>query len=234
MRKNYVIIVAGGQGSRMQSSLPKQFLSIGEKPILMHTIQAFDLAGVNIILVLPQDHFSTWTSLCEQHAFHMPMQIVAGGSTRYHSVKNGLTLVKETASTDSRTKDNQCTYVAVHDAARPFVSPAAIQESFHQAKQYGSFVPSLPLTESLRQVTTAGNQAVDRAHYRSIQTPQIFPAETLLAAYNKPYQSTFTDDASVYEAAGHTIHLGQGWQENIKITTPQDLSWAEYWIAQNA
>ncbi len=233
MKNNYVIIVAGGHGSRMQSSLPKQFMLLAGKPLLMHTLNAFLLAGVEIILVLPKDHFSTWSDLCQQYNFQTPIQLVAGGETRYHSVKNGLVMVKETASTDTPAKDHQNTYVAVHDAARPFISPSGIQSAFDQAVQYGSFVPALPLTESLRHITDAGNQAVDRANYRSIQTPQIFPTAALKTAYNKPYQPSFTDDASVYEAAGHTIHLGQGWQENIKITTPQDLAWAEYYLKQD-
>ena len=224
--------MAGGQGSRMQSSLPKQFLPLAGRPLLMHTLDAFAAAGIATILVLPQDHFSTWSSLCQQYSYHQPVQVTAGGETRYHSVKNGLALVSDNSAPGS--KASATSYVAVHDAARPFVSPSAIQSAFEQAAQYGSFVPALLLTESLRLVTKAGNQAVDRADYRSIQTPQIFATDALKSAYNKPYQPSFTDDASVYEAAGNAIHLGQGWQENIKITTPQDLVWAEYWLKQKA
>lgn len=215
--KKYALIVAGGKGLRMGGELPKQFLPIGGKPVLMHTIEAFYKydARVRIILVLPPEQQDFWVELCARHNFGLPHIIAHGGETRFHSVRNGLAQVEEGA------------LVAVHDGVRPFVSPQVIARCYTLAEQHAAVVPVIDVVETVRQLTTDADVetsiTVDRNRYKLVQTPQTFRATVLKAAYEQTYSPHFTDDASVVEAAGVPVHLTPGNRENIKITTPFDL-----------
>ncbi|MEG0949271.1 MAG: 2-C-methyl-D-erythritol 4-phosphate cytidylyltransferase [Bacteroidales bacterium] len=214
----YAIIVAGGKGLRMGQELPKQFIAIGERPILMHAIQAFYHAdkAVSLILVLPKEQMEYWEALCELHCFKVPVRIAEGGSTRFHSVKNGLKLIDGDG------------LVAIHDGVRPFVSQQVIENAFQAAEQFGGAIPMIDMIDSVREVTPDGkSHPLDRERFKLVQTPQTFRTELIRSAYEMPYDKSFTDDASVFEAAGHTIHCIAGNRENIKITTPFDLLIAE-------
>ena len=215
--KRYAIIVAGGVGSRMQTTTPKQFLKLDGKPILMHTITRFveSSSDIEIIVALLPDQLAYWTQLCEEHQFTTKITLAAGGETRFHSVKNALALIPEDG------------VVAIHDAARPLVSPKIIFTAFKAAEMYGSAVPAIPLNDSIRQIDSTKSMAVDRSKYCIIQTPQCFTTQLLKKAYLKDYKYTFTDDASVVEAIGEKIHLIDGHSDNIKITNPRDLIIAE-------
>lgn len=214
---NNVIIVAGGKGLRMGSDLPKQFITIGGKPVLMHTIEAFynfDL-DINIILVLPLSHQNYWQELCEKYNFKINHMIANGGQTRFHSVKNGLGIVKEGI-------------VGVQDGVRPFASKEMIQRCFDAAEKYQAVIPVIDSTDSLREmVDDEKSKIVDRSKIRLVQTPQVFHFETLKEAYQTDFKETFTDDASVVESMGIGIHLVKGEVTNIKITTPLDLKIGE-------
>lgn len=219
--QNYVIIVAGGKGLRMGSDVPKQFLLVGGKPVLMHTIEAFHKADdeLRIILVLPGEQQSYWQRLCDEHHFTIPHLIATGGETRFHSVGNGLALIPD---------DDSDSVVGVHDGVRPFVSKDVILRCYEVAHEHGAAVPVVPVVETLRQVLPEGDSlTVDRNLYRLVQTPQVFRVSILKEAYRQPYVPTFTDDASVVEALGHRITLVDGNRENVKITTPSDLIFAE-------
>lgn len=209
----YVLIVAGGKGLRMGTDLPKQFLPIGGKPILMHTIDAFYTYNrdIRIILVLPRNQQAFWLDLCRKYCFDRPLQIVDGGETRYHSVKNGLALVETPA------------LVGVHDGVRPFVSSEVIGRCYAKALQNRAVVPCIRVVETVRHLQDGGSITVPRDEYRLVQTPQVFDAALLKQAYEQPYVSQFTDDASVVEAMGVSVSLVEGHRENIKITTPFDL-----------
>lgn len=217
----HVVIVAGGSGSRMQSELPKQFIELQSKPILMHTIERFAEfpEKLNIILVLPQKDIPLWEELCEKHSFQADITTVMGGQTRYHSVKNGLKTINDDQG-----------YVAIHDGVRPFIELETIALGFETAKEKGSAVVSVPLKDSIREVDGEANKAVERSAYRLIQTPQTFPVRKLKEAFASGYQEAFTDDASVYEFAGHSITLIEGDYKNIKLTTPEDLVVAEAFL----
>lgn len=219
------IIVAGGKGLRMGSDLPKQFLPIGGRPVLMHTLEAFERAipGIHLVLVLPADQQDFWHDLCEKHHFTLPHTIATGGETRFHSVKNGVSVL----CTDAQRTE----IVAVHDGVRPFVSVDVIRRCFDAAREYGAAVPVVPVLETLRQLSPPSSFTVDRSLFRLVQTPQTFQLPLLLKAYEQPYRDTFTDDASVVEALGHPITLVEGNRENIKITTPFDLTIAEALLA---
>ncbi|MFD2570730.1 2-C-methyl-D-erythritol 4-phosphate cytidylyltransferase [Spirosoma soli] len=211
----FAIIVAGGSGSRMKSSISKQFLPLNGKPILQHTIERFLAVSPapQIILVLPARDLLTWATLCEQHDFYPPIETVNGGPTRFQSVRNGLAAIRATDG-----------LVAVHDGVRPFVSPEIIQHSFETAARTGSAVTCVPVKDSVRIVDTEGNsQAVDRSRYRLVQTPQTFRLDLFRQAFQTEEQPFFTDCASVMEHAGFPITLIEGAYENIKITTPEDL-----------
>ena len=210
------IIVAGGKGERMQTEIPKQFIEIQGKPILMHSLEAFMRYddAVQLIVVLPLLQFGFWGELCKKHGFNLPHQIVAGGETRFHSVKNGLDIIKTPA------------LIAVHDAVRPLVSVDTITRCFNKAEKYGTAVPVVDLVDSIRQITENGSQSVNRSAYKLVQTPQVFDAKLLKEAYNQDFSAFFTDDASVVEAMGKEIHLVEGNRENIKITTLFDLEMA--------
>ena len=214
----YAILVAGGKGLRMGLELPKQFIEVGDRPILMHSIQAFYLADptIKIILVLPREQMEYWRALCELHHFKVPLQIVEGGSTRFQSVKNGLKLVAPGA------------LVAIHDGVRPFVTARMIHDAYACASQYGGAIPVIEVIDSVRMIGPAGDTVpVDRDSLKLVQTPQTFCSELIIKAYNVPYDKRFTDDASVYEAMGETVHCFAGDRKNIKITTPYDLLIAE-------
>ena len=215
-QKKYAIIVAGGSGSRMKSDLPKQFINIGGLPILMHTLKKFKEADADIelILVLPESQFEFWEELCKIHSEFIktiPHQLVAGGKSRFQSGKNGLQIIENEG------------LVAIHDGVRPFVSAENIRESFRIAEEKGNAVVSVPSKDSVR----VNGQAIDRATVRLIQTPQTFQVPLIKKAFETEELITFTDDASVAEHAGFTINLMEGSYENIKITTPEDLLWAE-------
>ena len=219
--QNYVIIVAGGKGLRMGSDVPKQFLPVGGKPVLMHTLETFHSADdeLRIILVLPAEQQSYWQELCNEHQFSVPHQIATGGETRFHSVGNGLALIPD---------DEEESVVGVHDGVRPFVSKEVILRCYKVAREQGTAIPVVPVVETLRQVLPEGNSlTVDRNLYRLVQTPQVFRVGILKEAYRQPYLPSFTDDASVVEALGHRIALVDGNRENVKITTPSDLIFAE-------
>lgn len=221
--KKYVIIVAGGKGLRMGKELPKQFLLLKDKPILMHTINRFieyDPA-ISIILVLPEAHQPYWKDLCRKYRFSISHQLAGGGETRFHSVQNGLKLV---------TQDG---WVAVHDGVRPFVSKETISACFTEAAVSGAAIPILPVIETLRKWTDNSSKTVNRDNYCTVQTPQVFHTELLKEAYRQPYVPLFTDDASVVENLGQSVSLVEGNRENIKITTPFDLQIGEI-LCQNA
>ncbi|MBB6609410.1 2-C-methyl-D-erythritol 4-phosphate cytidylyltransferase [Pontibacter sp. Tf4] len=213
----YAIIVAGGSGSRMQHDLPKQFIEVAGKPILMHTIERFYNYNptIRLIVVLPQEQLDTWRELCRKHEFKLFHMTVPGGTTRFGSVKNGLGAVMGEG------------LVAVHDGVRPFVETETIKAAFEAAANYGSAVVAISPKDSIRELTGSGSKAVPRANYKMVQTPQVFNATILRKAYEQPEQEHFTDDASVVESIGETIALVEGSYRNIKITTPEDLILAE-------
>lgn len=215
--EKYVIIVAGGSGKRMGGEMPKQFLLVAGKPILMHTVEAFAHAdeGFKFILVLPEAHFTTWHELVAEYNFSIPVTLVAGGAERFFSVKNALAHVPNGA------------LVAVHDGVRPFASKETILEAFAVAAEKGSAVPVIDEVDSLRRVQEGESQAVNRSEYKRVQTPQVFQSTILKKAYNQEFSFLFTDDASVVEGIGHAITLTTGNVENIKITTPHELLLAE-------
>ena len=212
--KRYAIIVAGGKGLRMGGELPKQFIPIEGRPVLMRTLDTFHACdeSIQIILVLPRDHQDYWRELCAQYQFVVPHRIADGGATRFHSVQNGLSLVDAPES-----------LVAVHDGVRPFVSHEVISRCYAEAEAHGAVVPVIPVVETVRQLTGEGSVTVDRNAYRLVQTPQTFRATLLRRAYEQPYTDAFTDDASVVEALGEAVTLVDGNRENIKLTTPFDL-----------
>lgn len=210
-----VVIVAGGKGLRMGSALPKQFLLINGKPLLMYTIEAFHLAdkSIRVILVLPRTQQLYWKSLCEQYHFTIEHEVTDGGETRFQSVKNGLALTLPEG------------IIGVHDGVRPLVSKEVICRCFNEVAKFKAVVPVIDMVESVRQITPiGGNISVDRCDYKLVQTPQVFDASLLHRAYGQTYSPLFTDDASVVEALGAEIHLTAGNRENIKITTRFDMS----------
>lgn len=213
----YVVIVAGGNGIRMGADVPKQFLCIGGRPVLMWTIEAFYNAdkSITVILVLPPGQQSYWKKLCKKYCFSIPYILTDGGKTRYDSVKNGLSEVQGDG------------IVAVHDGVRPFVSADLINRCFDEAFIHGAVIPVVRLKESIRKVSEGSSCAEDRTVYRIVQTPQVFDASVLTEAYNMPYSANFTDDASVVESTGRKIFLIEGENDNIKITMPIDLVIAE-------
>ncbi|MEQ9301395.1 MAG: 2-C-methyl-D-erythritol 4-phosphate cytidylyltransferase [Cyclobacteriaceae bacterium] len=221
----FAIIVAGGSGTRMSSNIPKQFIEIGEKPILMHTLEAFDRydAEIKIILVLPRSEQSVWEDLIDRHSFKVLHRIIDGGNSRFSSVKNGLSAIP----------DGSQGLVAIHDGVRPFVSSAMIDRSFEMAASSGNAIAAVVLKESIRKIADESSQHVPRTGYRLIQTPQTFAVAEIKAAFKQEEKETFTDDASVLEANGGKIHLYEGDYRNIKITTPDDLLWAEAFLAQS-
>ena len=213
---DYVIIVAGGKGLRMGSDIPKQFLPVGGRPVLMRTIERFREynADLQIILVLPKAQQAYWQQLCREYGFSVDYQLADGGETRFHSVQHGLALIPDAAEG----------VVGVHDGVRPFPSVEVIRRCYETARTAKAVVPVVPVVETLRHVSEGTKP---RGDYRLVQTPQTFDIQLLKAANRQPYCDDFTDDASVVERYGHAIALVEGNRENIKITTPYDLKIAE-------
>lgn len=223
---DYVIIVAGGKGLRMGSDLPKQFLPVGGKPVLMHTLERFRQYSpeLQIILVLPEAQQDYWHRLCDKYRFRMDYRLANGGATRFHSVQNGLALVPD----DARG------VVGVHDGVRPFPSIKVIRNCYETARRQQAAIPAIPVVETVRRLSGHDRRqsaTVPRDDYRLVQTPQVFDIQLLKAANRQPYSDAFTDDASVVESYGHAITLVEGNRENIKITTPFDMRVAEALLA---
>jgi 2-C-methyl-D-erythritol 4-phosphate cytidylyltransferase len=221
--KEYALIVAGGKGVRFGSSLPKQFVELKGKPVLLHTIEAFYryAADIHVVLVLPAEEIDTWHALAKAHAFDRPIAVKAGGATRFQSVKRGLESIPDDA------------LVAIHDGVRPLVSTDIISASFRNAAVHQGAVAAVPLKESLRMARSMesspapATQALDRSRYWIVQTPQTFRAAVIKSAYSSAEDPSLTDDASVAERAGYSVFLFEGSYRNIKITTADDLVMAE-------
>ncbi len=211
--------MAGGSGNRFNSVIPKQFLELNGRPILMHSIEAFYQYQhtIEIIVVLPFDQIEFWQTMCKKHQFFVKHQLVAGGSERYFSVKNGLQFVSP---------EN---LVAIHDGVRPLIDKSTIENCYKTAENEGNAIPVIDLTDSVREIQADGTSLhVDRKNYKLIQTPQVFRSTLILEAYKKGFSENFTDDASVLEAmTPGSIRLIKGNRQNIKITTPEDLIYAE-------
>lgn len=215
--ERFAILVAGGQGLRMGGDVPKQFLPLGGRPVLMHTIDRFREAfpDMHIIVVLPQGQHDYWHDLCRRHHLEGGFLTAPGGDTRFHSVLNGLNAIPADVSEG---------LVGVHDGVRPFVSRDTLRRCYEEAARSGTAVPVVPVVETLRHVSPDGeSMTVPRSDYRLVQTPQVFSLALLRRAYRQPYAPQFTDDASVVEALGERITLVEGNRENIKLTTPADL-----------
>ena len=214
MMTRYVLIVAGGKGLRMGNELPKQFIPVGGRPVLMYTLERFRQwdDSANLILVLPGGYPSYWERLCREHNCLIPHRVALGGETRFHSVQNALELVEGEG------------LIGIHDGVRPFVAPEVISACFAGAKRYGAAIPVAPMIDSIRETGAGGkSRPLDRNRYVTVQTPQVFRSELLREAYRQNYTPAFTDDASVVEAMGVEIHILAGNRENIKITDASDL-----------
>lgn len=218
-----VIIVAGGSGKRMGSVVPKQFLELNNKPVLMWTIEKFYTFdhNISIILVLPIDQVSYWDRLCIQFQFKIKHEIAFGGENRFESVKSGFKLVEKGSIT------------AIHDGVRPLVSLKTIEDCFRKAEKNGNAIPFVNLNESVRKIGKHKNKVMNREKIKIIQTPQIFSYNQLENAYDQEYNKSFTDDATIVEKLGYQINLVQGNVENIKLTTPFDMKLAEIYLNKN-
>jgi len=219
--KKFAVIVAGGSGVRMGAQIPKQFLELKGMPVLMHTLQLFYNYDpeMELILVLPENQHQFWSELCLKHAFGIGCQMVSGGDTRFHSVKNGLKLVSPNS------------VVFIHDGVRPLVRTETIERCYQVALLKGNAIPVMPVSDSLRKCENERNSSVDRSLFVSVQTPQTFRSELILEAFRQDYDPSFTDDASVLEKTGAEIFLTAGNPENIKITNPGDLIIAEAFLS---
>ncbi len=219
-RKKYAIIVAAGSGTRMGGDIPKQFISVGGKPLLRHTIEKFLSLSfpVGIIVVVNQEKKEYWKKYCQDYDFMDRYAIPSGGITRFHSVQNALQYLPD----DS--------VVAIHDGVRPFVTKEFLEEMFRQGEELGNAIPAIAPVETVREVSGPESYILRRDDIRLVQTPQVFRSEVIKAAYKLPYDPKFTDDASVAEAAGYRINLVDGLKYNIKITTPEDLEIAKLWL----
>ena len=215
--KKHIIIVAGGKGLRMGGDIPKQFLPVCGKPVLMRTLEAFHAydSSIHIILVLPVSQQAYWQDLCQEYQFTLAHDIANGGDTRFHSVKNGLALVEGEG------------LVGVHDGVRPFVSQEVITRCYEEASLNKAVIPVIGVVETVRHLTDEGSETVPRDQYKLVQTPQVFDVTLLRRAYQQEFTDMFTDDASVVEALGEKVFLVEGNRENIKLTTPFDLKLAE-------
>ncbi|MBQ8493448.1 MAG: 2-C-methyl-D-erythritol 4-phosphate cytidylyltransferase [Alistipes sp.] len=218
MAKRGIIIVAGGSGRRMQSALPKQFMILGGEPVVVRTINTFAEAvpGAEIIVVLPEEHLALWKNLAARFdvAVH---RVVAGGKERFDSVKRGIEALSP-----------EVEYIAVHDGVRALVSKKLIVRAMLEVEHNDAVIPVVDVVDSMRRIEGDGSVIVPRGELRIVQTPQLFRAEVLRRAYTQPYDVCFTDDASVVEAAGCRVTLIEGERSNIKLTTPEDMSWAEW------
>lgn len=212
--KKSVIVVAGGSGLRMGSSVPKQFLLLNNLPVLMHTLKRFYEFDVeiNIIVVLPENETERWKSLIAKYNFQIKHTITSGGPTRFHSVKNGLSHISENC------------LIAIHDGVRPLCSPTLINHCFEEAENFSNAIPAIKITDSIRETNRENNFSLDREKLRIIQTPQCFKSSPLIKAYENKNAESFTDDAGVFESSGNKIHLVNGEKSNIKITEYTDLS----------
>ena len=213
MSKEYVIITAGGKGTRMGSEVPKQFIELNGLPVIMHTIKAFTnySSDINIILVLPEDGMDEWDRIIKKYPLETEFHLCTGGEKRFDSVKNGLELIEGEG------------LVAIHDAVRPMVSEKLISDCFLTAAKEGNAVPAIPVQDSMREVSGDHCRPAKRDAFRLVQTPQVFDISLIKKAYEQAYRSSFTDDATVAEALGAKIHLVDGEKKNIKITTQEDL-----------
>lgn len=211
--KLYAVIVAGGSGKRMHAELPKQYLEIAGKPVLMHTLEKFKTFNedIEIITVLPENQLRYWGELQKRYSFSVQHTLVKGGRARFFSVRNGLKFVESPG------------LVAIHDGVRPFVSIETIKRSFETAERLGNAIPVISPSDSLRMVTGEDNKPISRLYVKQVQTPQVFDAELIKKAYQQEYIPEFTDDATVLERTGVKINLVEGNRENIKITNPEDL-----------
>ena len=223
-KQEYALVVAGGKGTRIQSTVPKQFIHIKGKPILLYTLEAFIRysKSLKIVLVLPKEDLKTWEKITSEFNFSHPIEVVAGGVSRFQSVKNGLSAIKGPG------------FVAIHDGVRPLVSKEIIKASFCLAAVEKTAVAAVSLKESLRVADGDKTVAVDRSKYRLIQTPQTFEIDLIKKAYTHKEEANMTDDASVAEKAGFKISLFEGGYENIKITTAEDLLIAEALLKQKS
>jgi 2-C-methyl-D-erythritol 4-phosphate cytidylyltransferase len=213
LMEKYVLIIAGGIGRRMNTDIPKQFIPIAGKPVLMHTIAKFrDFdAKMNIVVIIPKEHISLWKDLCTEFNFKIEHQIIHGGKERFYSVKNGLKVVAENS------------LVLIHDGVRPLVSNETIARVLDMSHEKGNAIPFTDMVQSVRRVQNGKNKAANRSQLKLIQTPQGFHSDLIKAAYAKRYRKSFTDDASVLEATGEVINLVKGNHKNIKITSSTDL-----------
>jgi 2-C-methyl-D-erythritol 4-phosphate cytidylyltransferase len=217
---DYIIIVAGGSGKRMGTTLPKQFLPVGGRPILMRTMERFAESGepLKMILVLPKDDQVYWNELCSKYDFRVDYTVVDGGATRFESSRNGIAAIP----------DDEQGVCGIHDGVRPLVPCDVIRSVYDAAREEFAAIPVVGVTSTLRYVdANGGGHNVNRADYREVQTPQAFDISLLKRAFRQPYQDGFTDEASVVEALGCTVSMVEGSTENIKITTPLDLKIAE-------
>ena len=216
IRGRYAVIVAGGQGTRMRSSVPKQFALLAGRPVLMHTLSAFCQCSfpIDVTLVLPKAEILRWKELCREYSFNTAkeVKVVAGGATRTASVRNGLQRLGREEG-----------LVAIHDGVRPLITTELIERSYQQAERHGSAIASVLLKDSIRQVDKTGSKSCHREQYRLIQTPQTFRMSLIQAAYSQVGTQSFSDDASLVEHIGHSITLIEGEYRNLKITTPEDL-----------
>lgn len=213
----FAILVAGGVGKRMGGDVPKQFLRIGEKTILQHSIERFRQAfpEIRIVVSLHADYLDFWKEEMENRSIPPLHGLVTGGEERFHSIQNALNVIRP----DAQRED----IIGVHDAVRPMVTAETIRRCYHEAERHGSAVPVIPLKESIREIHGDESHSVNRADFRIVQTPQCFRAERIINAYEQEFHKGFTDDASVVESAGYAITLCEGNPENIKITQPLDM-----------
>ncbi|MBK7965784.1 MAG: 2-C-methyl-D-erythritol 4-phosphate cytidylyltransferase [Bacteroidetes bacterium] len=215
----YVILVAGGRGTRMQGSLPKQFLLLQGEPILVHTLRKFSLPGFHVIVVMNPDFMEYWEDQCKISLDIPKHQLIAGGQSRAQSVANGLAQIPENC------------LVAIHDAVRPLCSTDLIYRLFKACEMEGSAIPVVACKDSLRLIMPEGSKSVNRENYKAVQTPQVFHSKKIKDAFSSLAIETFTDEASVYEAAGNKVHLVEGEESNIKITVPSDIQMATAFLA---
>ena len=221
--EKFVIIVAGGIGKRMKSGLPKQFMKLADRPVMLHTLRVFHEfdSGINIIIVLHADYFELWNSICEEYSCTIPHKVIKGGETRFDSVKNGLRAIN---------KNNG--FVAIHDAVRPLVNIDTISRCFDSAIKYGNALPAISPNESVRISVAGGNKPLIRKSIYIVQTPQVFSVARIKKAYLQEYKPVFTDDATVFETTGGKINIVEGDVLNIKLTTSIDLKFAEAVLKQ--
>jgi len=212
--KKVALIVAGGKGERMNADIPKQFLLLKGTPILMHTLKQFSHFE-EIVLVLPSTQFEYWETLCKTHNCTQQHSLVAGGKTRFHSVKNGL----------EKIQDN--TVVAIHDGVRPLVSETLMNNLIDKSKSGVGVIPVVPVKDSIRKVEGENSTHIDRSNLYKVQTPQCFLSTDIKEAYTQDFSNTFTDDASVFEAIAGKINTLLGEEKNLKITKKEDLKIAE-------